>query len=293
MKKNLYLLCFLLTLLSLSDAHGQAYLNDYILKLSAVAEAESYGYTEKNPVKVGGMASGASNELAFLNALRGPNGEKVRYERLGSCCSFKTKNALIGKTGLLDRYELRYPGIEQPVILYINAYDYEDPQCPQGFSFFTAETLPKLKTFPADSIKTVRPCDPEQRFAVRQSLLNAQLGAGYKEPDQLPNYPGGLENLKSYFQAHPLSDQRAQGSVFRVAISFRVNCEGKAGDFKIITKGKGDLEELAHQVLAVVNEMPEDWEAAQEDDRAVDCYQVLSFTVFGGALDRVSYKFED
>ena len=36
--------------------------------------------------------------------------------------------------GLLDRYEVTYPGLEKPVVLYLNYYDYERPKIPVGFS---------------------------------------------------------------------------------------------------------------------------------------------------------------
>jgi len=79
--------------------------------------------------------------------------------------------------------------------------------------------------------------------------------------------------------------------VFRVHIMFVVNCEGKAGNFQLTSKGKGDLESLANQVLEIVNNMPQNWKPAKKNGEAVDCYQVLSFTVIGGQLNKtVSYR---
>ena len=62
--------------------NGQAFL------LTEISTDKSYGFTEKNPVRVGGVdkLEGPLNERRFLNALAGPNGEKVSYYRLGSCC---------------------------------------------------------------------------------------------------------------------------------------------------------------------------------------------------------------
>ena len=55
------------------------YLNDNTYLLKEKTEDKSYGFNQNNPIKVGGMkeSSGPKNERRFLNALRGPNGEKV------------------------------------------------------------------------------------------------------------------------------------------------------------------------------------------------------------------------
>lgn len=94
----------------------------------------SYGYTEKNPVKVGGVESGPANERNYLNSLSGPNGEAVWFERTGSCCPFSTKNGFMGG-GMLDRYAVTYEGKKDTVFLYINMYDSAKLKAPVGFRF--------------------------------------------------------------------------------------------------------------------------------------------------------------
>lgn len=105
-------------------------------KLTVVSDDDTYGYSEKNPIKVGGAknSSGPANERKFLNALLGPDGQIVTYVRTGSCCMFKTPHGLMG-AGLLDKYEVKYEGLENPVILYINMYDKGDLKAPKGFTF--------------------------------------------------------------------------------------------------------------------------------------------------------------
>jgi hypothetical protein len=100
-----------------------------------MAEDGSYGYSEENPIKVGGAMDreGPLNEYRFLHALAGPNGEPVSFTRLGSCCQFETKNGIAG-IGLLDRYEVRWEGLKEPLILYLNMYDAEELKVPLGFS---------------------------------------------------------------------------------------------------------------------------------------------------------------
>jgi len=111
-------------------------LNDQTFQLTSISDDDSYGYTEKNPVKVGGVknSEGPTNERRFLNALLGPDNELVKYHRVGSCCPFDSPNGLMGG-GMLDRYEVTYEGLNKPIILYINMYDYGVLLAPKGFTF--------------------------------------------------------------------------------------------------------------------------------------------------------------
>ena len=120
-----------------SYSSSQAALLDHnTFKLTVVSDDASYGYTQQNPVKVGGVKSseGPLNERRFLNALPGPAGQKLSYERQGSCCPFNSRNGLMG-SGLLDKYEITYEGIKKPVIVYINMYDFGELKAPKGFTF--------------------------------------------------------------------------------------------------------------------------------------------------------------
>ncbi|MEM8890374.1 MAG: 2-dehydro-3-deoxyphosphooctonate aldolase, partial [Bacteroidota bacterium] len=55
--------------------------NANAFKLFGISEDETYGYSEKNPIKVGGVdnSEGPKNERRYLNALAGPNGEEITY----------------------------------------------------------------------------------------------------------------------------------------------------------------------------------------------------------------------
>ena len=90
-----------------------------------------YGYSEDNPIKVGGVNNGPANERKYLNSLTGPNGEKISFNRKGSCCPFETKNSDYG--GMLDRYAVSYEGKKDTVFLYLNMYDKEKLEAPEGF----------------------------------------------------------------------------------------------------------------------------------------------------------------
>jgi hypothetical protein len=91
-----------------------------------------YGYTVENPIKVGPRTA-ARVHILYLNSLRGPNGEPIEYERLGSCCKFETKNSAFG-AGLLDMYRITFDGTSKELVLYVNMYDPGPPQLPMGFT---------------------------------------------------------------------------------------------------------------------------------------------------------------
>lgn len=95
-------------------------------------EDATYGYTEKNPIKVGGFDEGPKNERDYLNSLTGPNGEPISFKRQGSCCDFKTSNSPFGM-GLLDIYRVTYSGKNDTITLYLNMYDKGKLKAPKGF----------------------------------------------------------------------------------------------------------------------------------------------------------------
>jgi hypothetical protein len=97
---------------------------------------KSYGFTEANPIKVGGRSEhvGPKNERRFLSALKGPNGETVRFYREGSCCLFKTPNLESGLKGSLDIYKVYWDGINDTLQIYINMYDKDSLMIPVGLT---------------------------------------------------------------------------------------------------------------------------------------------------------------
>lgn len=105
------------------------------INLSKKTTDKTYGYTQKNPIHVGGVIDevGPAMERKFLNQLAGPNGEEISYNRTSSCCSFDTPRGFLG-SGLLDVYEITYDGLDAPIELYINMYDYDEPMIPVGFT---------------------------------------------------------------------------------------------------------------------------------------------------------------
>lgn len=109
------------------------------IHLTEISTDATYGHTAENPIKVGGVAP--ARERDFLNLLRGPNGESIRYDRDGSCCGFETPNGILGG-GMLDIYSVWIGTNKEPVKLYINMYDFEQPKAPKGFTIGMAVWRP-------------------------------------------------------------------------------------------------------------------------------------------------------
>ena len=112
----------------------QRLVNDQVFHIGEYSTDKTYGYTEENPIMVGGGMEGPKNQVRFLNALAGPQGEQVSYRRLGSCCPFRTKNGMLGDSGMLDRYEITYESLRTPIVLYLNMYDSDVLKAPVGFT---------------------------------------------------------------------------------------------------------------------------------------------------------------
>jgi len=104
-------------------------------ELVEMAPLPTYGYSPEEPIRVGGVAEevGPRREQLYLNALLGPEGQPVRYERRGSCCHFETANSPFG-LGLLDVYDVTWDGAEEPVVLYLDMYDSGDLYIPRNLT---------------------------------------------------------------------------------------------------------------------------------------------------------------
>lgn len=261
-----------------SVAYGQDYLDSdkRFMKLTEVSSDKTYGFKIKNPIKVGTDEKAIG---AYLNSLKPINGDKIHIGDM--TFDFKGKNGL---TLVVLTFEQK----DETITIYFLSTEFEQPKAIIDFSFKTVDDLPKVSTFPAESITKVSSCS-ETMYSVDDFLVKERFGDN-EAPSVNPTFDGGLKKLKKYFAENPLTDEKASQMMFRVKIAFTVNCEGKAGNFEIVTKGRGDLATYANQVLAIVNSMPQNWQPATVDGEPVDCYQALSFTAVGGNLDKVSFR---
>jgi hypothetical protein len=103
--------------------------------INAYSKDKKYGYNKDYPINILYIdtKNDTINQQYFLNALAGPKGEKITFTKLENCCPFPTKNSEMG-AGFLDVYELKWPGIKTPIILYINIYERGQLMVPVGLS---------------------------------------------------------------------------------------------------------------------------------------------------------------
>ena len=95
-----------------------------------------YGYSEFYPVNLGCTKFENSNKLninRFFNSITGPNGEKVTYKLIETCCPFPSKNNKMG-AGTLELYEIYLDGMTSNKKIYINTFEKGKVICPKGFS---------------------------------------------------------------------------------------------------------------------------------------------------------------
>lgn len=94
---------------------------------------KSYGYEQRNPIKVGHRNPAA--QRAYLELLRDAKGKPVKYERKGSDGRYPSENGFMGWASI-DVYEVQFRnarGKKETATLYISFYDYEEPRIPVGF----------------------------------------------------------------------------------------------------------------------------------------------------------------
>lgn len=92
--------------------------------ITEYSKDKKYGYDKNYPINIfyRTTKNETINQQRFLNALAGPNGEKITYVKMESCCPFPTKRSEMG-AGFLDVYQLKWEGQRNPVTLYLNIYE--------------------------------------------------------------------------------------------------------------------------------------------------------------------------
>lgn len=103
--------------------------------ITEYASDNKYGYNQDYPINIGFVQE--KNESLYIgyyfNGLEGPNGEKLNFKKVDTCCPFPTKNEKMGG-GLLSVYEVTWNGQKKPIKLYFNIYERGKIVCPIGFS---------------------------------------------------------------------------------------------------------------------------------------------------------------
>lgn len=110
-------------------------LNDTTYKLVSKATNKKYGFHQDYPINVGfGLLHQREENIEkFLNALLGPNGEKITYSQNGSCCPFPTDKSELGG-GLLEVYQITWEGNSKPLTIYLNYFEKGEVLIPMGLT---------------------------------------------------------------------------------------------------------------------------------------------------------------
>lgn len=103
--------------------------------ITTFSKDKKYGYDKDHPINIyyRGTQNETINQKRFLEALAGPNGEKLSYQKLESCCPFPSKNTPMG-AGFLDVYEISWEGQKKPILLYMNIYERGVLMVPMGLT---------------------------------------------------------------------------------------------------------------------------------------------------------------
>lgn len=125
-----------LTIKNIDDsAKSPEMLDENTYKLTQKATDKKYGFHQDYPVNLGFglLRHRESNKEKFLNALQGPNGEKITYTHDGNCCPFPTNKSELGG-GMLDIYLISWEGNSKPLTIYLNIYEKGEVLIPVGLS---------------------------------------------------------------------------------------------------------------------------------------------------------------
>jgi hypothetical protein len=103
--------------------------------ITEYASDGKYGYDQDYPINIGNIRENQEdiNVAYYFNGLEGPNGEKISYKKIDTCCPFPTTNTTMG-AGTIGIYEITFEGSNKKLTLYINIYEKGKLLCPKGFS---------------------------------------------------------------------------------------------------------------------------------------------------------------
>ena len=103
--------------------------------ITEYATDNKYGYDQDYPINIGFIHEKQEdiNIEYYFNGLEGPNGEKINYKKVDTCCPFPSKNSLMG-AGTIGIYEVSFEGSSKKITLYFNIFEKGKILCPKGFA---------------------------------------------------------------------------------------------------------------------------------------------------------------
>ena len=103
--------------------------------ITEYATDAKYGYDEDYPINIGFINEKQEkiNIQYYFSGLEGPNGEKISYKKVDTCCPFPTKNSLMG-AGTIGIYEVTLESTTKKLTMYFNTFEKGKMVCPKGLS---------------------------------------------------------------------------------------------------------------------------------------------------------------
>jgi hypothetical protein len=123
------------TLKNIDNTALRPLVKDKAYVITEYATDSKYGYDQDYPINIGFINEKQEdiNIQYYFSGLEGPNGEKISYKKVDTCCPFPTKNSLMG-AGTIGIYEVTFEGSNKKITLYFNIYEKGKILCPKGFS---------------------------------------------------------------------------------------------------------------------------------------------------------------
>ena len=123
------------TLKNVDNTAVRPSVKDKAYVITEYATDNKYGYDQDYPINIGFIHEKQEdiNIQYYFNGLEGPNGEKISYKKVDTCCPFPSKNSLMG-AGTVGIYEISFEGSSKKTTMYFNIYEKGKILCPKGFS---------------------------------------------------------------------------------------------------------------------------------------------------------------
>ncbi len=123
------------TLKNVDNTAVRPAVKDKAYVITEYATDNKYGYDQDYPINIGFIHEKQEdiNIEYYFNGLEGPNGEKISYKKVDTCCPFPSKNSLMG-AGTIGIYEVSFEGNPKKITLYFNIFEKGKILCPKGFS---------------------------------------------------------------------------------------------------------------------------------------------------------------
>lgn len=123
------------TIRNIDDTAPEPVLKGQAFVLTEKSTDSRYGFDPDYPANVfyKSVQNDTINATRYLHALAGPNGEKITFRKVDTCCPFPAGRSETG-AGVVDIYEVTWTGQKKALKLYVNTYAKGKVLIPMGFT---------------------------------------------------------------------------------------------------------------------------------------------------------------